>query len=491
MADVRLTAELFVDGRVPRTPALSPDGKWVTYVVRDELWLASTDGTVNRRLRKLDGPGGKPDLPGRHVVEVAQQPGGGPAAVLSWATPISDPAPVLHVSGEEQTAAPGAHSLTWWRGDDGWHLAYLGKTGLVGGNTVFDVSPAGGEHRNLTAGMRFCPTDLAADGDGELLMLVADGLDTAIHRLDGEVARIDGHAKDLTAGGGMVAMVMSSAYEPPNVYAGPPAGPFRRLTDLRPELTGVRWGRQERLSYRAADGLALDGLLIGPLMGEPPCPLVTIVHGGPYDRHADRLDLGWAFPGQWLAAAGYAVFLPNPRGGLGHGHDFAARVAGAAGHADWPDVEAGIDVLVARGVADPDRLGIAGWSHGGFMAAWAIGRTDRFRAAVMGAGISDWELLAATGEEGPFEAALGGRASSPIVYASRIRTPVLILHGERDTNVPLSQATRFRQALRVEHELVVYPGEGHRLREREHRIDVLHRTRDWLDRWLTPRRRRW
>jgi dipeptidyl aminopeptidase/acylaminoacyl peptidase len=174
----------------------------------------------------------------------------------------------------------------------------------------------------------------------------------------------------------------------------------------------------------------------------------------------------------------------------------AASVAGRVGEEEWTDVLTGIDLLIAEGVADPDRLGIAGSSHGGFMAAWAIGQTDRFRAALAGAGVVDWGMLAATGENGQFEAALGGStalpasahdAVSPISFASRIRTPVLILHGAEDTNVPLGQAVYFHRALRhfgVEHEFVVYPREVHRFRERNHQLDLLHRTRAWFDRWL-------
>jgi dipeptidyl aminopeptidase/acylaminoacyl peptidase len=195
------------------------------------------------------------------------------------------------------------------------------------------------------------------------------------------------------------------------------------------------------------------------------------------------------------------VFLPNPRGGRGHGHAFAARVAGAVGVDEWTDVLTGIDMLIADGVADPDRLGIGGCSHGGFVAAWAVGQTDRFEAAPMGAGISDWGMLAATGEEGPFEAALGGSTGwegtgphhhdrlSPISFASKIRTPVLILHGENDTNVPIAQAEFFHRALRrfgAEHEYVVYPRENHSIRERNHQLDLLRRTREWFGRWLMP-----
>jgi dipeptidyl aminopeptidase/acylaminoacyl peptidase len=200
-----------------------------------------------------------------------------------------------------------------------------------------------------------------------------------------------------------------------------------------------------------------------------------------------------------LAAAGYAVFLPNPRGGSGHGHDFASMVAGAIGGDELTDILSGIDLLIADGVADPDRLGIGGWSHGGFMTAWAVGQTDRFKAALMGAGISDWGMLAATGEWGSVEADLTGSVGwegagphphdrvSPVSYASKVRTPVLIVHGEDDSNVPVGQSIYFHRALSrfgVEHEFVVYPREGHGLRERNHQLDLLRRTRAWFDRWL-------
>ncbi|MFC0527188.1 S9 family peptidase [Phytohabitans kaempferiae] len=462
----------------------------------------------------------------RHVAEVAQRPDDGILAVLTWSTPDVDPGllePGLHlldpdsgVTRDLGPAAADASSLVWWPADDGWHLAYVAKTPptLVGGHAVLDVAvplngPVG-EHRNLTAGTTFCPSALVQVDAGPPLVLVADGLDTAIHRLDPvgpnlvEVSRVDGLATSLTTSrhGDAVAAVVSTPYEPGNVHAGPTRGPLTTLTDLRPELRGIRWGVQERLSYQAADGLTLDGLLILPAGRSPedgPFPLVTLVHGGPYGRYADGLQLSWYPSGQWLASAGYAVFLPNPRGGQGHGHDFAVRVAGAVGLDEWTDIRTGIDLLIADGVADPDRLGIGGWSHGGFMAAWAVGQTDRFKAAVMGAGISDWGMLAATGEEGLFEAALGGSSGwegtgphrhdrlSPISYASKVRTPVLILHGENDTNVPVSQAEYFHRALRrfgAEHQYVVYPRENHSIRERNHQLDVLRRTRAWFDRWL-------
>jgi dipeptidyl aminopeptidase/acylaminoacyl peptidase len=460
----------------------------------------------------------------RHVVEVAQRPDGGPLAVLSWATPQIDPGAStaeLHVIDPETGAVHDLgrvelepRSPAWWSDDRGWHLSYLAYAppSLVP-LAVFDVtvphSGAAAEHRNLTAGMTVCPTHLAQVTDGAPLALFADGLDTAICRLDPGTERFrrvavrTGLMDALSASrsGEMVAVLASTSYEPADVHAGSPGGELTRLSDTRPELRRVRLGTQERLSYQASDGLNLDGILVLPVgksREDSPFPLVTMVHGGPYDRHADEFYGGLYSAGQWFATAGYAVFLPNPRGGSGHGQQFAATVAGRVGLEEWTDIVSGIDLLIADGVADPGRLGIGGPSHGGFMAAWAIGQT-RFKAALMTAGISDWGMLVGTGHFGTAEAGLSGSCGwegpgphrhdqlSPISFASKVSTPVLILHGQDDTNVPLGQSTYFHRALSrygVDHEFVIYPREGHGTTERNHQLDLLRRTRAWFDRWL-------
>ncbi|MBP2328440.1 dipeptidyl aminopeptidase/acylaminoacyl peptidase [Kibdelosporangium banguiense] len=633
-----LTAEMVVDGLLPSAPAMSPDGRWVVYVLTamgqagdhpsSRLWCTSVDGgtapwrldvppahvsspqwsadsgsvyflsdqaspgtaqlhVIGRaagraraltswasgilayrplvdtalvaivatdepteeerrrqrarddakvrgranpaRLRLLDQRTGQIRTPAglhdRHVTDVVQRPDGGPLAVLTWSTPELDPGllePALHLvdphSWQVSDVGPvpaDAHSLVWWRDAD-WHLTYLALTPphLQAGTAVFDlVLPDTGParpHVNLTEGLAACPAELVQVDQGTPLVLLADGLDTAIHRLvpDSltltELSRTGGLMTHLSTNrdGAVVAAIVSGATQPHDIHAGQACGPLLRRTDTRPELRDIRWGTQERLAYQAFDGLALDGLLVlppGRSRRDGPFPMVTIVHGGPYHRYADEFMLNWSPSGQWLAHAGYAVFLPNPRGGQGHGHEFAAAVAGAVGQEEWLDILTGIDLLIEEGVADPGRLGIAGWSHGGFMAAWAIGQTDRFSAALMGAGISDWGMLAATGEWGVLEAALGGSVGwegigpylhdklSPVSYASSIRTPVLIVHGADDTNVPLSQSEYFHRALRkfgVEHEFVVYPRENHRFRERNHQVDLLRRIRAWFDRWL-------
>jgi dipeptidyl aminopeptidase/acylaminoacyl peptidase len=374
------------------------------------------------RLRLLDLKSGQltvvAELAGRHVVDLAQRPDGGPLAVLSWDCPEYDPGDFtsrLHIVDVDAGTAtdlgnPGheVQSPVWWQGGDGWHIAWLTIVPPSGGAAVLDVAvpPDGTADEttddadatdyaevtgpaDLTAAMTACPAELVQVSGGPRLALFAEGLDTALYRLDPttrsfrRVTGWPGQAVALSASddGTAIAVLASTAYAPPDVAAGPP-GELARLSDTRPELRRVALGAQERRSRRAPDGLELDGILIlppGRSRADGPFPLVTIVHGGPYGRWPDELMAAWWSWGQWLAAAGFAVFHPNPRGSQGHGRAFAAAVAGAVGQEEWTDILAGLDDLVADGLADPARLGIAGWSHGGFMAAWAVTGRGRLR----------------------------------------------------------------------------------------------------------------
>ena len=483
------------------------------------------------RLRLLDLESGRltvvPELAARHVVDLAQRPDGGPLAVLSWQCPEYEPGAFnsrLHVvrPADGVTAdlgKPGddVRSPVWWLDDaGGWHIAWLTGVPPADSTAVFDLTAPDGteptqptEPADLTAEMTACPEELVQVADGPPVALFAEGLDTALYQLDpatrsfSRVTGWPGRAAALSASedASAIAVLATTAYTPRDVNAGPPDD-LIRVSDTRPELRGVTLGTQQRLSWRAPDGLELDGLLIlppGASRADGPFPLVAIIHGGPYDRWPDELMLGWWSWGQWLAAAGFAVFQPNPRGSQGHGRAFAAMVAGEVGQAEWTDILAGLDDLVAMGVADPGRLGIAGWSHGGFMAAWAVTQSGRFRAAMMGAGVADWAMQVGVGDFGREEVAFGGSYGwegpgphrhdqlSPISYAANVTTPVLILHGADDSNVPVGQAMYFHRALTqfgAEHDLVIYPRENHVFTERAHQLDVLERVRSWFTRRL-------
>jgi dipeptidyl aminopeptidase/acylaminoacyl peptidase len=489
---------------------------WGRHEPFHRLRLLDLDG---RRLSTVHG------LDERHVVALRQRPDGRALAVISWADPLDDPGAYtarLHVVDPEtgMTRDLGALGLdacspVWWRHENAWHISYIAvPPGMTAGLGIFDVTVSDGdaaeEHCDLTAGLDACPIELVQVAQGPPLALVAEGLDTAVYRLEPgtmrfhRILRVDGGLDMLAASdsGSVIAVRKSTAHEPKDVFAGPPHGPLARLSETQPGLVRAAWGGRERLVYRAADGLEIEALLVlppGRTRDDGPFPLVTWIHGGPYARHADELALADVPAPQWLAAAGYAVFLPNPRGSQGRGRQFAALAQGAVGEDEWTDVLSGIDLLVDEGVADADRLAIGGWSHGGFMAAWAVGQTRRFKAALMGAGISDWGMQVGLGELGTQEGALTGSHGwegpgphrhdrlSPISYASRVRTPVLILHGELDANVPLGQAIYFHRALShygVEHEFVVYPREPHGVWERAHRLDVMRRSVAWFDRWL-------
>jgi dipeptidyl aminopeptidase/acylaminoacyl peptidase len=216
-------------------------------------------------LRTVDGLGH------RHVAELAARPDGGALAAISWAGPEKDPGvstSELHVVDLETGTArdlgrigTGARSPVWWQVGGCWHLAYLAMPEPYGGDAVCDVAvcAAAAVHRDLTAGMAVCPAELAQVADGPPLALFADGLDTAIYRLDPDLLRfrcvsaLDGLAGSLTAcrSGEVIAALASTSYEPVNVHAGPPAGQLIRLSDTQPALRAIRWGTQERLSYRA------------------------------------------------------------------------------------------------------------------------------------------------------------------------------------------------------------------------------------------------
>jgi dipeptidyl aminopeptidase/acylaminoacyl peptidase len=272
---------------------------------------------------------------------------------------------------------------------------------------------------------------------------------------------------------------------------------WRRLTHLHRAFDAIQLGPVCETRWTAPDGQPMQGLLVHPPSGEPPFPLVVQVHGGPANAWPWRCPMGWHDWGHLLAAQGFLVLLPNPRGSFGWGTAFTEANLGDMGGRDWLDILAGVDHLVARGLADATRLGIGGWSYGGFMTAWAVTQTDRFRAAVMGAGISNWVSFHGTADipqwdrvfwqADPYERDGVYRRFSPVTHVANVKTPTLILHGEDDVIVPVSQAKEFHRALKdhgVETQLVTYPRQGHPIQEKKHQRDLLERVVEWYRRLM-------
>jgi dipeptidyl aminopeptidase/acylaminoacyl peptidase len=275
-------------------------------------------------------------------------------------------------------------------------------------------------------------------------------------------------------------------------------GERRTLTSLNAEvaakLANIDWGSRRWSSF---DGLEIEGLLALPSgNGNRPLPLLVLVHGGPTGSWPWTFAPAYGIV-QLLAGEGYAVLLPNVRGSVGWGPEFAEANLGDMGGGDLQDILTGIDALVRDGVVDDKRVAIAGGSYGGFMACWAVTQTDRFAAAIPEAVVTDWVSFHSTTNIGqfdrlylqadPYDAQGEYTRRSPVYHAAKCRTPTLILHGEDDLCTPLSQAVEFYNALVAagcETELVVYPREGHGWTERGHQIDAWNRMRDWLARHL-------
>lgn len=300
-----------------------------------------------------------------------------------------------------------------------------------------------------------------------------------------------------TARGDEIVMTLESTQEAGEVWLADldeKAVSWSRLTSINREASDWTLGEVETLHWVAPDGLKIQGLLVKPPDYEAGkrYPLVVNVHGGPTALHSYRfhaVPFAWA---QLMAVRGCCVLLPNPRGSSGWGTEFSNANVGDLGGGDFADVMAGVDHCVNIGVADPERMGIGGGSYGGYLTAWAITQTDRFRAAVMVAGIVN--LLSFHGTTNipyytqqfyagdPYRDPIFAERS-PMTHVNRVETPTLIVHGEKDPCCQVGQAMEFYRALdgRVPVEMVIYPREGHGIRERQHLEHFLGTMLNWFD----------
>ena len=390
---------------------------------------------------------------------------------------------------------------------DGHTVAFvaglMSDFGSTGGD-VYTIGAGGGEAVNVTPGIKASATALAWSCGGSLRAQLLAGdqrqivdlgsgrgpaVPTVLWRGTETLRSHDALAPACPSD--VLAVSRESFTSPPEIEVGP-AGRWRDLTSANAILAGaakvisVRW---------SSDGFDEQGWLLLPEHASGEVPMVTVVHGGPA---AAAVPMFYG-PGVQSAmlARGWAVFLPNPRGSFGQGEHFTAANVRDFGYGDLRDVLAGIDAAERVAPIDNARLGLTGGSYGGFMTMWAITQTQRFKAAVAAAGISDWQSY--YGENGIDEWLLpyfGASVyddpqiyarSSAINYIRNARTPTFAYVGERDVECPSSQTVEFWHAMKavgVPTAIMIYPGEGHGLREPAHAQDALRRTLEWFDRYL-------
>ena len=290
---------------------------------------------------------------------------------------------------------------------------------------------------------------------------------------------------------GAYAFVASSFDAPPEIYLSRgPKQPLRQLTRLNAGLKPV-WGKSESIEWES-DGFHVQGWLLYPVNYDPAksYPLIVNVHGGP----SSSIGSHWGQGGALFSALGYFSFSPNPRGSYGQGEKFTQANIKDFGYGDLRDILAGTDVLEKRFSIDKSREGLTGWSYGGFMTMFGVTQTTRFRAAVAGAGISDWKSYYGENSIDQWMLPFFGRTvyddpeiyakSSAIEYIKKVRTPTLVIVGDRDGECPAPQSFEFWHALRAEGvktQLVIYPNEGHGFSDAAHILDRTQRTFQWFE----------
>jgi len=388
---------------------------------------------------------------------------------------------------------------------DGTLIAYVAggdpKDMWYGSNHVATVPFAGGASKPLTQALdrNVSQPSFAPDGRSIYFVLEDGGNDqlARVPTAGGSVERVVAGERSIlrfdVGPKGQIAVLETQPSYPAEVFV-VQGSELRRISHVNDQvLKGIRLGRVERLRAKSPDGTPIDGFLTRPpdaKAGEK-LPTLLRIHGGPTSQFSNAFSFEW----QLFAAHGYAVVAANPRGSTGYGTPFSRAIWAEWGVKDSQDVLAAVDAAVAMGVADPDRLGVGGWSYGGILTNYVIARTTRFKAATSGASISN--ILAGYGTDHyqyEYEVELGLpwkttdvwlKISDPFLHADRIKTPTLFLCGQNDMNVPLLNSEQMYQALRrlgVDTQLIIYPNQNHGIAKPSYQKDRYERYLAWYDR---------
>lgn len=398
---------------------------------------------------------------------------------------------------------------------DGKHVAMLGGADLNDPNDarLFVGDAAGGKLVDLTAEKELDVDAFAWEDAAHVMAIVSDGLQTTFRKIaidGGEWKTVAGPNGPVMTGlslsrdGQRAAFVASSPVHPAEAFtmSHGDASPKRRTTS-NASLEGVSLAKQEPFTWRARDGVELQGVLLHPMneVAGKRCPLIVYVHGGPEAHEQNGWQTAYAKPGQVAAARGFAVFHPNYRGSTGRGLAFSKLSQGDPAGKEFDDVVDGVDALIASGLVDAKRVGVTGGSYGGYATAWCSTRySDRFAAGVMFVGISDKVSKLGTTDIPNEEFLVHARKHvwddfqffldrSPIKYADQSKTPLLILHGKDDPRVNPGQSRELYRHLKLRGKapvrLVLYPGEGHGNRKCADKLDYELRMLEWFEHYLT------
>lgn len=392
---------------------------------------------------------------------------------------------------------------------DGQRIAFIG--GLMSdevsvGGDIYTVPAIGGDATDLTPEMKASASWLAWTPEENIIFgeyLEGDSALASLNPVDGTKTDLVREAGQLTAGawgvnfslsrdGKKSAIIRSSFSAPPEVWAGA-MGSWSQITHRNKDVK-PGWGEAKSIRWKNGR-FDVQGWLLYPSNFDPAkkYPLVVRVHGGP----AAAVLSEWPSASDYavpLSAAGYFVLQPNPRGSYGQGEAFTRANVKDFGYGDFKDIMDGVDEAIRTAPIDPNRLGICGWSYGGYMTMWAVTQTNRFKAAMAGAGLSNWQSYYGENLIDQWMIPYFGKSvyddpevyakSSPINFIKKAKTPTLILVGDSDGEVPAPQSYEFWHALKtlgVETQLVVYDHEGHMFVNPKHRRDVVERTLDWFD----------
>ena len=377
--------------------------------------------------------------------------------------------------------------------------------GSVGGDVML-IAAEGGKAQNLTPERKASASWLSWTNEGKIIAGEFAGGDSSIISIDPAAGKIDslyrgadhvsagtwGPSVSISEDGKVFAAVRSSFAAPPEVWAGA-AGDWKQITQ-RNKNAKPAWGEAKSLQWKS-DSYEVQGWLVYPahLDSAKKYPLVVSVHGGP----SAAVQSSWPRNGDWemaLAASGYFVLFPNPRGSYGQGEGFTRANVKDFGYGDLRDILAGVDEVSKVAPIDKERLGITGWSYGGYMTMWAVTQTNRFKAAMAGAGIANYQSYYGENQIDQWMIPFFGKSvyddpeiyakSSPITFIKKVKTPTLVIVGDSDGECPTPQSYEFWHALKtlgVETQLVVYEHEGHMFVKPEHISDRVRRTVAWFD----------